>query len=87
MSEEFTTMREIGKLYVGGTSHKVGRELKDLNYRDQDGRPTKRAFDEGMTQQRFYDEGKYQWVWHAGKVCDLLETFGWKRKVNDDGTE
>ena len=87
MSDAYWTMTEIGKLY-GATPHKVGRELKELGYRTPDGRPSQKAFGEQMVQQR-HDADRpefYIWAWNREKVCDLLETFGWKR-VNDDGTK
>jgi hypothetical protein len=85
MANEFCTMREIATGYENCTSHKVGKELKELGYRDENGRPTRKAFAEGMVQQR-HDPNRaqfYIWAWNKAKVCQLLEDFGWKRVTND----
>jgi len=85
MTTEFCTMREIAALYQGCTSHKVGKELKELGYRTKDGKPSQKAFDEKMVAKR-HDADRpefYIWAWDCAKVCELLETFGWKRVVND----
>ncbi len=84
MSNEFGTMKEIAAQYEGCTSHKVGRELKELGYRDDDGRPTRKAFAERMVEQRFAsDRPVYLWAWNKNKVANLLETFGWQKVAND----
>jgi hypothetical protein len=88
MNNEYWTMKEIAALYQGCTSHKVGKELKELGYRTPDGRPSQRAFGEGIVQQR-HDSNRpefYVWAWNSAKVCDLLESFGWQRKMANDAT-
>ena len=85
MSTEFWTMREIARLYEGCTSHKVGKELKELGYREENGRPTRKAFAENMVAQR-HDANRsqfYIWAWNRAKVCELLEDFGWQKVAND----
>ena len=46
MSEEFLTMKELGHAF-NMTSHQIGKKLKVLGFRTNDGRPSKLAFDGG----------------------------------------
>lgn len=74
MSEcEFATMREIAKL-LGSTSHKVGRALKRLGLRLEDGNPSPGAHQQGFVKKRpvFGKETIDVWLWHAAKTFPLL---------------
>ncbi len=87
MENEYVCMRDIGRFYAV-SSHKVGRELKELGYRSNDGKPTRRAIVEKIVREipvKDMPERK-QWVWHKARVMELLEVFGWERAAND-GTE
>ena len=80
-NEEYCNMKTIGQLY-GLSSHKVGRELRDCGYR-QDGKPTKKAYSEGMAVVR-HDPEHPEWIsylWHRAKVTELLEDFGFRKVV------
>jgi hypothetical protein len=71
----YLLLRELGRIY-GKTSHKVGAKLKELNLRDDDGRPTDRAFALHLVAPRGYP--KYTWAWDEGRTCSILEDeAGW----------
>ena len=77
--EEYWTMKEIGTLF-GLSSHKIGNKLKDMGLRTREGKPSHRAFDEGLVQQRWDDDRPvYLWAWHRDKTAALLEANGFER--------
>ena len=81
MTEKFQSMREIGQM-VGATSHKVGRVLTDQGYRC-DGKPTAKAFHEGMVTDRgSTNPGTYFYVWDVKKTLPLLEAAGYQQVSN-----
>jgi hypothetical protein len=86
MENEYLTMREIGKSF-GVTSHRVGKALKDLGYRNEKGQPSQRAFDEAFVAQRWAEDRPeiYLWAWHGRKTTDLLKSAGWKRPDDAGG--
>ena len=84
---DYMNMRDIGKPF-GLSPTKVGRELRDCGYRDEDGRATHMALGSRMAVLR-RDAEHPEWitvVWNKVMVCELLEDFGWKRTV-EDGAE
>ncbi len=80
MPNEFQTMREIGKTFFGVSSHTVGRKLKELGLRTDDGKPSSQAFARGLVERRFTDDHQhYIWAWNTEKIIPLLEQAGLKR--------
>ena len=77
---DYMSMKELGVLF-GVTSHKIGRRLKELDLRNDKGRPTRKAFELGLMKQR-YSQSRldiYSWVWHQDKTVALLEQAGMER--------
>jgi hypothetical protein len=73
MNNDFKTMKELGQCF-GMTSHEIGRKLKALGLRTQDGRPTHEAFRGGYCEQRWTQDGRhYCWAWHGEKTARVLE--------------
>lgn len=72
----YALQEELGTLY-GESSHKVGKRLRELGYRDKDGRPTLKAFSERLIAPR--GSPKFTWAWNIQKNCALLEAAGWKQ--------
>lgn len=74
------TMTEIGK-YFGVTSHQVGRWLKQIGLRTDDGKPSQEAFSEGYVAKADNDRcpGTYYYAWHVDKTIAALEKAGHKR--------
>jgi len=71
----YLLLREVGGLY-GTSSHEVGAKLKELNLRDDDGRPTERAFAKHLVAPRGYP--KFTWAWHEQRTRAILEyEAGW----------
>lgn len=78
-SDRFCTMKEIGKLF-GVTSHVVGRKLKELGLRTDEGKPSRKAHEEGYCGQKWTQDAQhYLWAWHQGKTVEALEAAGMKR--------
>jgi len=87
MSEAFKSMKEIGAT-INLSSHKVGKLLKELGYRTQEGKPSQKAFEEGLCQPRWSQSGeKYLWVWRENKVIDLLLDEINKSKTDEEPTK
>jgi len=87
-TNEFMSMKELGTLF-GVTSHKIGRRLKELDLRNDKGRPTRKAFELGLMEQR-YSQSRldiYSWVWHGDKTAALLEQAGMERVANVPANE
>jgi hypothetical protein len=72
-------MKEIGRLF-GVTSHVIGRKLKKLGLRTDEGKPSRKAHEEGYCDQKWTrDARNYLWAWHQGKTVEALEAAGMKR--------
>lgn len=63
---DFANLTTLGKLYGAGPRD-VGNWLKDLNLREPDGRPTRKAINEGFVKERLTEYGS-QWLWHLEKT-------------------
>ena len=74
---EYWTQREIAKLF-GSTSHKIGRVLKQLGLRLENGKPSSRAHQLGLVRKRpVYGKEYFDvWTWHLGKTLPHLEPAG-----------
>lgn len=80
---EFLSLTELGKLY-GVTSHNVGRWLKTLGLRTDDGKPSQRAFQDGyVTQRPSTQPGTIFYVWNTKKTTDLLDSLCYPRASAD----
>jgi hypothetical protein len=87
MSYEFWTMKELGQVF-GVSSHVIGRELKDLGLRTDDGRPSQLAFDGGYCGQRWTDDHvHYCWAWERQKTMQALEAGGLRRATEPSRAE
>lgn len=78
---KYMTMKEIGRDF-GLTSHDVGKLLKAHKLRTEDGKPSARAFEVGLVDQKFDGFGHYIWVWHNDKMRMLLERLGHRRRLD-----
>jgi hypothetical protein len=73
---DFTTMREIGKLF-DESSHTIGKWLVDIGLRTPENKPSKKSFDGGFVKQApSPTNGGYFWVWHRLKTIFALEAAG-----------
>ena len=83
MPNECATMKEIGKMF-GMTSHKVGKALKEMGFRTEEGKPSDKAFALGLVEQKWtQDHQHYLWAWHRQKTVGLLEQAGLRRIASD----
>jgi hypothetical protein len=79
MADEYLSLTEIGRLY-GVSSHRVGKWLKDLCLRTEDGRPSGDAFRQGyVSQAPSRGPGTYFYVWHVGKTTEILDMMEYPR--------
>ena len=69
------SLRQLGELF-GVTSHKVGKWLKDLELRDEEGLPTKKAHDGRYCKQALAGEKCTLWVWDSPKTVAALKEDG-----------
>jgi hypothetical protein len=69
---DYVTMKDLGQ-ELGLSSHQIGRKLKDLGLRTDDGRPSNLAFDCGFVAQKWtQDHTHYLWAWHRGLTLKTL---------------
>ncbi|QEL17850.1 hypothetical protein [Limnoglobus roseus] len=81
----FITMTALGSVY-GINAQDVGRKLKALGLRTDDGRPSHRALDEGFVQEKLLEFGGSHWLWNEQKACGVLDGAG-NRRGGDKGEE
>jgi hypothetical protein len=68
----YWTMKEIG-LRLSLTSHQVGKALKSLGLRTQDGKPSQTAFERHLCAQLWDSSGEhYLWAWDVDRVTPLI---------------
>ena len=75
---DYITMKDLGKECLPPlSSHQIGRKLKDLGLRTDEGRPSQLAFDCGFVAQKWTEDGQnYLWAWHRGLTLKTLATIG-----------
>ncbi len=82
MTNEFVSMTEIGKI-LAFTSHEIGRMLRELGLRTQDGKPSDWAF--GLEMVRLATSGKNPNVtfyeWHKEKTLKILDRYLKSRRL------
>jgi len=71
---DYFSMREIGKL-LNSNSHRVGRALKRLGLRLENGEPSPQAHQLGLVKKRpVYGKECFDvWTWNAPKLLPILE--------------
>lgn len=74
---EYVSQREIGQIY-GVSSHVVGKWLKGLGLRNEQGYPTHEAL--SMVSKRpSTNEGTWITVWHREQVLEIFDNMGYPR--------
>lgn len=76
--ETFISLTALGQIY-GVAAQDVGRWLKGLSLRNEDGRPTRTAIEEGYVRDTCPAYPGSHWHWHEEKTCYLLDMMGYKR--------
>jgi hypothetical protein len=80
---EYSSLTELGRLY-GVSSHVVGRWLKGLGLRTENGRPSPEAHAQGYVAQRpSRHPGTYFWIWHTARTTAILDGMRYPRAVLD----
>lgn len=67
----FVNLTVLGKVYGAGPRD-VGLWLKELNLREQDGRPSQKAIKEGFVKERVMEYGS-QWLWNLEKTKEAID--------------
>ena len=81
---EYLSLTELGRLY-GVSSHVVGRWLKGLGLRTEDGRPSEKAFSEDYVSRRpSRHPGTYFWIWHTDKTTGILDGMRYPRAATTE---
>ena len=76
--ETFISLTALGRIY-GVAAQDVGRWLKGLSLRDDSGRPTPQAIDDGYVRDNCPAYPGSHWLWHRDKTCHTLDMMGYKR--------
>ena len=74
----FITLTELGEIY-GVSAREVGRWLKGLRLREEDGQPSRAAHDQRLVLERELRHGGYFYLWHKDKTCALLDGMQYPR--------
>lgn len=74
----YVTLTVLGEIY-GVSASEVGRWLKGMGYRLEDGRPSREAIQGGFVRERGLDHGGYFWTWHREKTTHELDMMGYPR--------
>ena len=78
-NNEYISLTELGQLYRV-SSHAVGKWLKILNLRMQNGKPSPRAFYEGfVSQQPSRQPDTFFYVWNRKMTTELLDRMEYPR--------
>jgi hypothetical protein len=75
---EYMTLTQLGEIF-GVSSHKVGDWLVEIDFRTENKRPSKMAFEKDVVKEGPSRGQGYNWVWHAEKTITALEVAGHKR--------
>lgn len=57
----------------------VGRWLKGVQLRQENGWPSREAIDRGFVRDRALEHGGVFWLWEKGKTCYQLDMMGYRR--------
>jgi len=68
----YINLTALGATY-GVKAQDVGRWLKGLGLREQDGRPSRQAIQQGFVRERILEFGGSAWLWHEAKTCEVLD--------------
>lgn len=74
----YINLTALGAIY-GVKAQDVGRWLKGLGLREQDGRPSQQAIREGFVRERILEFGGSSWLWHEAKTCEILDEMCYRR--------
>ena len=74
----YINLTALGVIY-GVNAQDVGRWLKGLGLRDQNGRPSRQAVGDGFVHERPLEFGGSAWLWHEDKTCEALDGMGHPR--------
>jgi hypothetical protein len=74
----YISLTALGEIY-GVNARDVGAWLKGLGLRQEDGRPTREAVEQGLVQERSLEYGGGFWHWHRDNTCAILDGMCYKR--------
>ena len=74
----YINLTMLGQIY-GVSAQEVGRWLKGLGLRNQDGWPSREASANGFVMERVLEFGGSSWLWHQDKTCEVLDGMCYRR--------
>ena len=76
---KFVTQTLLGRRF-GMSAIKVGKILKQFNYRLPNGEPSSLAWNEGIVEERYLEEKPEIpfWVWDEDRTAEILQDAGLK---------
>ena len=74
----YINLTVLGAIY-GVSAQEVGRWLKGLGLRNQDGRASREAIANGFVRERVLEFGGSSWLWHQNKTCEVLDGMCYRR--------
>jgi len=70
-NSNYVNLTALGRLFGAGPRD-VGNWLKEMNLREQDGRPSQKAIKEGFVKERVTEWGS-QWSWNLEKTRNAID--------------
>lgn len=68
----WANLTNLGKQY-GFSAIKMGKKLKELGLRNQEGKPTEKALSEGFAKSTPLKDGTPFYMWHKRKITELMK--------------
>lgn len=68
----WSNLTNLGKQY-GFSAIKMGKKLKELGLRNEQGNPTEKALSEGFTKSTPLKDGTMFYMWHKSKISALMK--------------
>ncbi|MBL1209445.1 hypothetical protein [Geminocystis sp. GBBB08] len=74
----WSNLTNLGKIY-GLSAIKMGKKLKELGLRNDEGKPTEKALLEGFAQSTPLKDGSPFYMWHKHKILELMRETGFQK--------
>ena len=70
-ADMWSNLTNLGKEY-GFSAIKMGKKLKELGLRNEEGKPTEKALSEGFAKSTPLKDGTPFYMWHKFKIAELM---------------
>lgn len=82
-SATWSNLTNLGKEY-GLSAIKIGKKMKELGLRNEEGNPTEKALLEGFAQSTPLKDGTPFYIWHKSKISHLMVETGVQKLDKDE---